>query len=271
MKKTIYTLLVAFCLCACEVIHEDNRIIDLDPQLLPTNAKTHILIEYTGFTCVNCPNAAAEAHHLLDTYNNLIVVEMHPASNPFTQTKKEEFNYTCPAADIYYTYMGGTPTTSFPKGNLDFTLNSSGEYMSLYPEWSAMLASVSSDTTILDMGLQPTWNESTQSVDIQLDIMPKTTDTLECQVLFWVIEDHIIGAQSMPDGSSNMEYEHNHVLRTAIGDEWGQVCHLTGTTTTINTTCVWNNKWVKGNCQVVAVVLDSANKQVMHSCKANIK
>ena len=70
--------------------------------------------KYTGPKCVNCPTAAEEAHSLLTEYpDNLVVVAMHPADNHFTQTGKPEYDYTCPEANDYYRYFGGTAVTPF--------------------------------------------------------------------------------------------------------------------------------------------------------------
>ena len=43
-------------LCACEVIDEAERLIPVETE--PQGNRTHVLIEYTGFRCVNCPTAA---------------------------------------------------------------------------------------------------------------------------------------------------------------------------------------------------------------------
>ena len=72
---------------ACEVIPEDDRITEVFTPTDPTAIKrTSLLIEYSGWQCVNCPTAAEEAHHLKEQYGeNLVVVVMHPESNPNTR------------------------------------------------------------------------------------------------------------------------------------------------------------------------------------------
>jgi len=42
--------------------------------------------------------------------------------------------------------------------------------------------------------------------------------------MLWLIEDDIVGPQMMPDGSTNMNYVHNHVLRgSVLPSIWGKV------------------------------------------------
>ena len=75
---------IALLLVGCQVIPEDQQLLPLPSAKPGSNA---LLIEFTGFLCVNCPTAAEEAQSLHETYpDNLVVVAMHPADNHFTQT-----------------------------------------------------------------------------------------------------------------------------------------------------------------------------------------
>ena len=108
--KYIIMLLSIGLLTACEVIPEGEReeviFTPTDPSTLK---RTSLLIEYSGWQCVNCPTAAEEAHRLKELYGeNLVVVVMHPETNPNTSYKNaagkpnEAVNYTCPEADSIY-------------------------------------------------------------------------------------------------------------------------------------------------------------------------
>ena len=107
---------LALLLCACQLIKEEDRLIPL-PQPEKASARTHVLIEFTGFKCVNCPTAAELAHELQQLYDTqLIVVAMHPAANPFTQGVAK-YDYTCPAADSCYRLCGGDASTCHAGGD----------------------------------------------------------------------------------------------------------------------------------------------------------
>ena len=169
----------------CEVIKEDDRLIEV-----PTpsgTGRTHVLIEFTGFRCVNCPTAANIAHELKQVYGEqLIVVAMHPASNPFTQGL---YDYTCPAADSIYRLMGGTASTPFPTGNIDMALTDD-RYFCDPATWTGSLARVMADTASASL-------------------------TTDYRTSYWLVEDSVLGVQAMPDGSVNTSYYHRHVLRAA--------------------------------------------------------
>ena len=181
---------MAVALCGCEVIPNAERLIPVETE--PSGQRTHVLIEFTGFRCVNCPTAAEIAQSLEETYEGqLIVVSLHPASNPFTQGK---YDYTCPAADSIYRYLGGTASTPFPTGNLDIQPYEGDNFVNP-SEWATMVYTAMQDT-----------------------VMPDLTDAT---VSYWLVEDSVLGVQAMPDGSVNMEYYHRHMLRDIQASQAG--------------------------------------------------
>ena len=194
-------------LSSCEVIKESERLIEV-PMPADTTGRAHVLIEYTGFRCVNCPKAAESAAALKELYGErLIVVSMHPASNPFTQGA---YDYTCEAADVLYQYMGGTATTPFPIGNIDLAEVESG-WLSEYTEWPALLAKRMSMPAEVHM----TANKN------ELTLFAEQAQT--CRLAIWLVEDSVQGAQALPDGSVDKQYYHRHVLRGTVGDPWGEI------------------------------------------------
>lgn len=193
-------------LSGCELIPENERLIEVS---MPTDStgRAHVLIEYTGFRCVNCPKAAETAAELQTLYGErLIVVSLHPATNPFTQGA---YDYTCPAADTYYRYMGGTATTPFPTGNIDLATTADG-WLSDASEWPTLLASRMNLPT--EVHLQAEGNRLTLYADLEQ----------QCRMAVWIVEDSILGVQALPDGSVDKQYYHRHVLRGTMGDPWGE-------------------------------------------------
>lgn len=181
MKNYIYIVLAALCLAGCELIPDEERYKPVDSR---TGTRCHVLLEFTGFRCVNCPAASELAQNLQQTYEGkLYVVALHPASNPFTQGK---YDYTCPAADSIYQWMGGDATTPFPAGNIDMK-PFNGEWFANTNQWPTMVY------------------EAMQETEIPNPDQLKTS--------YWLVEDSVLGVQAMPDGSVNDHYYHRHVLR----------------------------------------------------------
>lgn len=187
MKNYLYIVLAALCLAGCELIPDEERYKPVDSR---TGTRCHVLLEFTGFRCVNCPAASELAHRLQQTYEGqLYVVALHPASNPFTQGK---YDYTCPAADSIYQWMGGNASTPFPAGNIDM-MPYEGEWFANTNQWPTMVY------------------EAMQETEIPNPDQLKTS--------YWLVEDSVLGVQAMPDGTVNDHYYHRHVLRGVWDEE----------------------------------------------------
>ncbi len=91
-------------------------------------------------------------------------------------------------------------------------------------------------------------------------------------VTVWLVENKIMGTQTMPNGRPNMNYEHNHVLRASLNGDWGQELgesFAEGVKIDGTATMTINEDWVAENCDVVVYVYNNDNKEVEQviSCK----
>lgn len=244
MKKIIYIVTLMFACIACEVIPADQQMIPV--EMGETN-RTTLIVEFSGLKCNNCPLAAEEAHNLLDIYGNkLVVVEMHPASNSLTNGGKK-WDYTCPAADEYYKHWN---ITSLPYGVVNMSQPEA------YQSWGA--AYQKSAKMISPVELQPNIQiDSTNTLNIDIQICNISNDLLQLQYIAWITEDSIIGGQLMPDGKTQRaDYPHNHVLRDALTDLWGTPIEVAAKeATTISLTYTLAEKLVARNCNIVSVVM----------------
>ena len=265
-KYIVLTLLLA----GCQVIPEDQQLLPLPQSEPQSNA---LLIEFTGFLCVNCPTAAEEAQRLHETYpDNLVVVAMHPSDNHFTQTTLEEYDYTCPEANEYYRYFGGTAVTPFPTGVVDMQ-----QGWLDYPSWGAkVLTSIAQKKAgQLELEIREV-NESERSFSVSAGVWASD----EAQLLLWLVADDVLGAQMMPDGSTNLEYTHRHMLRASITeDPWGMTLSFDAGsdmvyTRAINyvvTDTIGGQVLPLDRYSVVAVLMDPSTKQLLDVKQIELK
>ena len=159
---------------------------------------------------------ADKLHH---TYGErLITVAMHPASNPFTRGA-DKYDYTCPAADTYYLYMGGNATTPFPTGNIDM-LAYDHDYLVDYSMWATLLAERMGEPASVQLAASALLKPASRQLTVRTRCF--AIDKQDLQMAVWLVEDSIIGAQALPDGTVDTQYCHNHVLRAALSAEWGE-------------------------------------------------
>lgn len=214
MKRTLLYVVCLMFLAGCQVIKTEDQLIPIEQ--FDVKRKT-LLIEYSGVGCVNCPSAAAEAHRLLEHYpKGLVVVEMHPASNPFTQSKN--YDYTCEAADVWYKFFGGIASTSFPTGVIEMqTTADKGSYFVGYQSWGSILLAAMREEPKAELTLTSTKNsDNTYSLSVVQKILSE--DYKDIRVIVWLTEDSIVGAQTTPEGA-DLHYIHSHVLRDEIINE----------------------------------------------------
>ena len=264
--------MVVVLLVGCQVIPEGERILPL-PNAEPQS--NSLLIDFTGFLCVNCPTAAADAELLHQRYpENLVVVAMHPADNHFTQTTLPQYDYTCPEANIYYNYFGGSGTTPFPTGIIDFVSE-----WSAYSDWASLVRSsvMKEKPGHVDIALS---NLRPKTREFAFSLVVSADSTLETQALLWLVADSVQGAQQMPDGSSNLSYTHRHMLRASVLENpWGWDFTLTAGADAIHTRIldyqitdtIGGEALPLERYSLVAVMLDKRTKELLDVKQIKIK
>ena len=268
--KYICMVLAVGLLAACEVIGPGER---NDVIFTPTDPsavkRTSLLIEYSGWQCVNCPTAAEEAHHLKELYGEELVVEvMHPESNPNTRhNNKPALDYTCPEADSIYIMMGGTNTTPFPTGNVNMVKDATKGYFNDYDKWATLISQAYADPKPVILS-QEAYCIDTNVVFIAVDITNLDSQAMDATLQVWLTEDSVIGSQKKPEGTDK-EYAHNHLLRATISPLWGEPIPLNAHMThQVVYEYTLPEKVKKENCNIVALV--SVNGEVVQAHETKI-
>ena len=263
MVKRLYTYILTLSLLftGCEIIPEQEQLIPVPAPIGST--RRHVLLDFTGFLCLNCPNAAQTAASLQSLYGDqLILVSLHPASNPFTHGL---YDYTCPAADTVYQFLGGTPSTPFPIGNIDLLPSSDG-YLSDASDWPYLVGQAMADTLYApDITAELTYDSLSHSLTAHCTI--SDFELLLPRLAIWLIEDSLIGVQRMPDGSNNMHYVHRHLLRDAAHDEPLGRYLVDGRD---SATFVLPETADPANYSVVALAIDAQNNYIWNAYETKI-
>lgn len=264
-------LVLGSLLTSCEVIPngEQEKVIftPTDPSAVK---RTSLLIEYSGWQCVNCPTAAEEAHRLKELYGeNLVVVVMHPESNPNTRhNNKPALNYTCPEADSVYLMMGGTNTTPFPTGNINMVKDASKGYFQDFAQWATQVSQAYENPKPVLLSQEVRGYADSRDIWMAVDITNLDTKAIEATLQVWLTEDSVIGSQKKPEGTDK-EYAHNHLMRASITPMWGEIlpidAHMTQQAVYEYTL---PDKVVKENCNIVAIV--SINGEVVQASETKI-
>ena len=107
--------------------------------------------------------------------------------------------------------------------------------------------------------------------DIHITVTLTGTDgNTNGKLQVWLLEDGITALQMMPDGSTNRDYVHNHVLRTPVNGTWGEDFSIKeGETKTVNHTQSLDPSWNAAQLSIVAFVYN--DQGVLQATKAKVE
>ncbi|MBR1449837.1 MAG: Omp28 family outer membrane lipoprotein [Prevotella sp.] len=254
LRAAILPILSALLMLACSTIGEDERLLVVEPSggNVPADTSTAIveqrrvlLEDFTGQRCVNCPKAAAEIERLKSAYggDTLIAVSIHGGELSFAGNASNVGLRT----DLGDTYNNYWDVKSWPKG----MINRSGT-LTDYEEWFTL--------THAAVGLPSPVRLSVQASrradgDIEIATTVEALETVDASLQLWLTESGIVAMQSMPDGTVNREYVHNHVLRAAVNGAWGEPLSIAqGQTATLRHTITPADAWDAARLSIVAFV-----------------
>lgn len=248
LKKLFIYSLLGSALAACDSIDEKDRIIGP----IEFESQKNILIEdFTGQNCKFCPNATEAIHTMQEMYgkNHVIAVAIHGG----------ELSIEAPrglATDEGNAYTSHWNVKIFPSGLID-----RAEGLSENPNsWSALAINRLQLTTPIQLSINNSYDESSRKLNIQTII--NSEEDFSGKLQLWLIEDKIIGRQTMPNGSTERNYEHNHVFRMTINGLWGEDIQLNAENVKETTHSITlDEKWVPDNVSVVAFVYDGNEVQ----------
>ncbi len=268
LKNKLYIYSIILVLCACNSIDENERFLDYEP---PTSDRNILLEEFTGQECQNCPEGAAEAKRLQESYNHkVIVVGIH--AGIFSSGSK----FRTEAGNAYWNkFYSDGDSRGYPAA----TINRSGKVSTGFQqEWSSMVSNAFQMPTYISLSMKTDYN-AVDSILSVTSILRKSTAQMEneTKLLLLLTEGKIIDYQK--SGKVYIEdYEHNHVLRGAIGDKdevpnyWGEEVEISSLEDTeiVSKPYKLDKSWKPENMNVVGLVYDANTNEVLQVEEASV-
>ena len=245
MKKISYIIitLISVAFATCSNIAEDDRLIYVEP----TTVNRNVLIEdFTGQKCVNCPNATDAIHEIQAAYgdDHVVAVAIHCGPFGYAAPKGLMTEFTQEYWQAWFTNEG-QPIAKVNRG----------EATNDYANWSALVSAELAIKTDVDIKLATSYDSATMTAKITPTI--SALEGTKGKLQLWLIEDGIVAIQTLPNGSTQKDYVHNHVLRDALNGTWGEEVSFTNADFTKDYTYDFTDKgYVPENCSIVAFVYD---------------
>ena len=242
---------------ACEVVPENERleVVEMEPS-----ERNVLLLEFTGWKCVNCPSAAIVAHTLVSALNeNIVVVAMHPEGHGFTSPENSVNALSTAEAMEYLKFYGGSSATAFPTGVVN-GCKFDNEYLQGKDEW---IAQVMEQRAIMpDCHINLTYSKE-NGHNVVATLTPDTLMNYNVSLQMWLVENNIVA----PQASQGNNYVHQHVFRKSLNSLWGDELGLLSGTTTKEYSFEIESRYVADNCAVVAVLINTETKEVVQAAQ----
>lgn len=272
---TIGLFLLAGFATGCDNISEDDRYIKVEKPVID-NPRTLLIMEFTGNSCLNCPTGAATVEQIKEEEapGRVISVGLHPFGSHFTEptaslhTPTKIQDLRCETATALFDYY---QPSSFPAAvfnGLKSTLSgSTGDWKQRASEALAIHSVVA---------LSAKCDYDADSRDLSVDYSVEFLDDFNAKlnVSVWLVENKIMGTQTMPNGKPNFNYEHNHVLRGSLNGNWGEelgTSFAEGQSKGGHASMTIPEEWVAENCDVVVYVFRDDNKDVEQATSISIE
>lgn len=259
-------LLLAGFATGCDNISEDDRYIKVEKPVID-NPRTLLIMEFTGNTCLNCPTGAATVEQIKDDEEpgRVISVGLHPYGSHFTEpvptlhtlSHLQDLRSEAATALFEYYQPSGFPSAIF--NGLKSSMSGSTS------DWIQRASEALKATSNISLSASCDYNDETRelTVDYTVDFLDYINRKLNITV--WLVENRIMGTQTMPDGKRNMNYEHNHVLRASLNGNWGVELGSSfsdGDRAHGQASITVSEDWEADNCDVVVYVYRDDNKEV---------
>lgn len=272
---TIGLTLLAALATGCDNIDENDRYIKVEKPVID-NPRTLLIMEFTGNNCINCPKGAAIIEEIKEDEGSdrIISVGLHPYGDINTTplpslhspSHVQDFRTDAATALFDYYHPVGFPTAIF--NGLKSSMSGSMR------EWQQKASEALVIPTVVNISATGDYNNDSRNltVDYTVDFLDDLNAKLNVTV--WLVENHIMGTQKMPDGSTNRDYEHNHVLRASLNGDWGEELGSSFAAESKiqgSASMTLQEDWVAENCDVVVYVYRDDNKEVEQATSAKVK
>jgi hypothetical protein len=275
MKKliNIFSALIILSSTSCDVIDDPFQEvgpIDTSSAGDTIEYKRKVLIEdYTGHTCVNCPEATETAFALKAVYGEkLILMAVHVGSFADPVGSLYSYDFRTTTANELNSVFG---ITTFPNGLVN-RKEVSGSKIIAFNNWGGAVGDIVDIAPDAGMKINNSYNAGTRTLSIDVDIKYWNELSGNYNIALYLTEDSIIKPQKddrLTPPYNDTNYVHMHALRGAINTTWGESLS-TGTVaagTTFNKTYSFqiNAAWKEQHCNVIAIIYDEATDEIIQA------
>lgn len=224
--------------------------------------------KYTGPKCPNCPSADVTLDGAHQQYGERLVLI---SVNHF-EGQGENFNgYPDMRTEDGTTWDKYYGINAIPAAYIN--RRTATQYSGTMSNITADIGTALAETPKIGLRVSASDEDRDGRVDIEVDLCFAENVARPLALTLALTEDSLVYKQSMPDGTRQEDYVHNHMLRDVITDVWGADVNATGAAgeslkATVRFTVAEDFKIE--NCNIVALVSDKETREVLNSAQTRI-
>ncbi|MCK9498026.1 MAG: Omp28 family outer membrane lipoprotein [Bacteroidales bacterium] len=242
------------------------------------NGRKSIILDFTGHTCGNCPDAHKTIDELIEKFGDALVpVAVHSTyfAMPETEDTSKAFHY-----DFRTDFGDFWAGRDYGMGYLGEIYLPTGLINNLNPNalantntWANEIASVITTYPEYKIEITPSFSNTDSLAKADIKIITNIKNSKKLSILVFIIEDGIIQWQkNYKENPNNIkDYEHNHVLRASFNGNFGDKIKDNNTETIIGNiisksySLKIKKDWNINNCSIVAFIYDTETNEVLQA------
>ena len=262
------------------LVNEQDINLDLDLPFdsVVVTLKQVLLEDFTGHKCVNCPEAAINAHNLAEEKDHrLIIYSVHAG---YYATPDETGHYTadfrCATGDEIFNSFD---ITGWPAGTVD-RVEFDGNKILGGDDWADAVHSELHKENVINITLKNYYDleKNKLTVVVASTFIQQLEGKFNLVVL--IVEDHILSWQKNNDISIGPtpdweNYEQRNVIRDAISNTFGSYFTTDGTIVSGETyetpfSYKLNDEWVAENCNIIAYIIHEETGEILQVAEIGV-
>jgi len=239
--------------------------------------KVVFIEEFSGVTCVNCPEGNAFVEGLLDKYPGRVISSTLHAGSFAVPISGSDEDFAIEETEIIDNFLG---VEGYPAASVDRQLFT-GELIAMnspYANWEAATEAQLQKSTPVNIDLVVDCDKNDQYIKVSTKLTYTKDSEAEHNLSLFLLESKIIDPQlsAQVAGGYIANYEHNHVVRdmltSPLGISISNTSLVEGLTVIKEFELELADNWVVENCEIIAIVHKTGDsKEVVHGAKDKLE
>jgi hypothetical protein len=268
MKKlSIITAVAALMLFAlgCDKININNTHKPYEPM---GGSKTVLIKDFTGARCVNCPEAAEYAHELQHRLGEDRIFIMSVHAGFLAQPLGQFPNFLTDEGTEWYNNHDSNPLFT-----VDHVALTDGQTFSV-EQIDTPVANALNEVQLFEIFIENTYDEASRRLSVESNFYPMGDGEGKYYATVCLVEDSIVGWQTVP-GGVNQEYVFRNVFRGTLNGADGElVCNgpfYVDDKFVTKSNIVLDSTYNADQCYILTYLYNKTDGKIVHTMMEKVK